>query len=270
MSVLLEGTVEDVLKWSDKQHTARISCRALLKGTSSRVAQNYADVALNIVHRAIEETRAAVPEESAAPYFVVRLHNAAVTAPASAWALVHDSAHRVVALEVAQELRVATATYFGTTPRLLNLPATPDARRGSGRVSAPNPMRVLMFVGQLVEADLAEEQRDTVLVGKLGRLQSGFGLSQVELAKLLHVEPQAVRKWFSGGGATPENRAAIDMQLETLRRLESHFKPGLLPSILRRPDRGLEGRRPIEFVIEGKGDQFADYVEDVIADDRTA
>jgi transcriptional regulator with XRE-family HTH domain len=270
MNILLEGTVDDVLKWSDRQRTPRISCRMLLKGTSTRVAQDYADVALNIVHRAIEETRGVLPEESAAPYFVVRLHDAAVTAPASAWALVHDNAHHVVALEVAQELRVATATYFGTSVHFLNLPATRDVRRGSGRVPAPIPMRVLMFLRRLVDADLAEEQRDTELVGKLGRLQSGFGLSQVELAELLHVEPQAIRKWLSGGGATPENRAAIDVQLAALRRLESHFKPGLLPSILRRPDRGLEGRRPIELVIKGKSDQFADYVEGVIADDRTA
>jgi len=121
-----------------------------------------------------------------------------------------------------------------------------------------------------VDADLAQEQGGPELIGKLERLQSGFGLSQVELAKMLRVRPQAIRKWQRGGGATPENRAAIDAQLEQLRRLESHFRPGLLPSILRRPAGDLKGRRPIDLVIAGKADQFVDYVEGVIADDRTA
>ena len=163
-------------------------------------------------------------------------------------------------------MRVATATCFGTDVRLLEPPR---------RLKAPAepwpsfPTRALVFVSRLVDADLAEEQ-GSELVGKLERLQSGFGLNQVELARLLRVEPQAIRKWIRGGGATPENRAALDIQLETLRRLESHFKPGLLPAILRRPDRGVRGRRPIDLVIEGKAEDFADYVERVIADDRTA
>lgn len=267
MSILLEGTVDDVLKWSDKQATAHISCRTLLKGTSTRVAYDYAQLALDIIHRAINETRPDLPEEAAAPYFVIKLHQAAVTAPASGWVRLDDNARHVVALEVAQQLRVAAATSFGTGVRLLELPVHRMTDHG-GRALVSR--RLLTFLSKIVDADLAEEQGSTELIGKLERLQSGFGLSQVELAKLLHVEPQAIRKWQRGGGTTPENRAAIDVHLDELRQLESYFQPGLLPSILRRPDRGLKGRRPIELVIAGKASQFADYVESVIADDRTA
>ena len=267
--ILLEGTTDDVLKWSETRPNARISCRELLKGASSQIAHDYAQAALDIVHRAIKEALSEHVRESTASYLVFTLHHAAVTAPASGWARIDDDARHAVALEVAQQLRVATATFFGKDIRLLIAPV------GSGehdfdQFSISTLTRVLRFVSGLVDADLAEEQEGTELIGKLKRLQGGFGLTQVELAELLHVEPQAIRKWLRGGGATPENRAAIDVHLEELRRLESHFKPGLLPSILRRPDRGLKGRRPIKLVVTGKANQFADYVERVIADDRTA
>lgn len=108
---------------------------------------------------------------------------------------------------------------------------------------------------RLPKVSRQQSRRQTAeIVDKLERLRSGFGLSQVELAKFLHVGPQAIRKWQRGGEATPEHRAAIDVHLEELRRLESHFKPGLLPSILRRPDRGLRGRRPIDVALAGKAD----------------
>lgn len=268
MSVLLEGTVADILAWSDRRPGAHVSCRRLLAGASARVAHEYAEVALDIVHQALREVRADLQEEAAAPYFVITLHNAAVTAPASGWAHVDDDARHAVALEVGQQLRVATATYFGRHVRLLAAP--PHARRDREPISAAGALRSLTFVSHLVEADLAQEREAPELIGKLERLQRGFGLSQVELAKMLRVRPQAIRKWQGGGGATPENRAAIDTQLEQLRRLESHFRPGLLPSILRRPAGDLKGRRPIDLVIAGKANQFADYVERVIADDRTA
>jgi transcriptional regulator with XRE-family HTH domain len=128
----------------------------------------------------------------------------------------------------------------------------------------------LDYVAGLVQADLAQEQGGSEYLGKLKRLQAGFALTQRELAELLKVRPQAIRKWFAGGGISPDVRAAIDIHLAQLQRLESHFQPGLLPSILRRPDRGLKGRRPIALVIAGKADEFADYVERVITDDRTA
>jgi len=268
MGVLLEGTVADILAWSDQRPVARVSCRRLLAGASTRIAHNYTEMALDIVHRALREVCAELPAEAVTPYFLITLHQAIVTAPASGWALVDDDARHAVALEVGQQLRVATATHFGRHVRLLPAPA--HARRSREPISATGALRALTFVSHLVDADLAQEQGGPELVGKLDRLQRGFGLNQVELAKLLRVRPQAIRKWQAGGGATPENRAAIDVQLEHLRRLESHFRPGLLPSILRRPAGDLHGRRPIDLVIAGKADQFADYVERIIADDRTA
>jgi len=267
VNILLEGSVDDILKWSDKQTTTHVSCRTLLKGRSPRVAHAYTQVALVIIHRAIKESRAERPEVPDAPYVVLTLHRAAESAPASGWVDFDDNARHVVALEVAQRLRVISATYFGIRAPLLDAPVHAHAQQPQWSLDST---RVLRFVSRLVDADLAAEQGGSELVAKLERLRTGFGLDQVELATLLHVAPQAIRKWQRGGGATPENRAAIDAHLEELRRLESHFGPGLLPSILRRKDRGLNGRRPVELIIAGKANQFADYVERVIADDRTA
>jgi DNA-binding XRE family transcriptional regulator len=209
------------------------------------------------------------------------LHDAVASAPASGWALSDDDARHVVALEVVQRLRTTCAPFFRQTPALFldsnllqmlgqdHTPSwhhTPANEGGRPRSAA----RVLDYVAGLVQADLAQEQGGSEYLGKLKRLQAGFALTQRELAELLKVRPQAIRKWFAGGGISPDVRAAIDIHLAQLQRLESHFQPGLLPSILRRPDRGLKGRRPIALVIAGKADEFADYVERVITDDRTA
>ncbi len=209
------------------------------------------------------------------------LHDAVASAPASGWALSDDDARHVVALEVVQRLRTTCAPFFRQTPTLLldsnvmhilgqdHTPSrrdTPADEGGRPRRAA----RVLDYVAGLVRADLAQEQGGSEFLGKLKRLQAGFGLTQRDLAELLEVRPQAIRKWLAGGGISPDVRAAIDIHLAQLQRLESHFQPGLLPSILRRPDRGLKGRKPIALVIAGKADEFADYVERIIADDRTA
>jgi len=267
VNILLEGSVDDILMWSDQQTTTHVSCRTLLRGKSPRVAEAYTQVALDIIHRALKESRAERHGEPETPYVVLTLHRAAESAPASGWVAFDDDARHVVALEVAQRLRVVSATYFGKQAPLLDAPAHEPAQRPAW---SPDSTRVLSFVSRLVDADLAAEQGGRELVAHLERLRTGFGLDQVELAKLLRVAPQAIRKWQRGGGATPENRAAIDVHLDELRRLESYFAPGRLPSILRRKDRGLNGRRPVELVIAGKADHFADYVERVIADDRTA
>ncbi len=280
MRVLFDGTVDEVRAWAEGQAASSVSCRELLTGQSPRVARAFAEVGLQIVHGALAELPRPAAGDLAETYVRFCLHDAVASAPASAWALGDDDARHVVALEVVQRLRTTCAPFFREAPTLFldsnvihmlgqdHTPSphnTPADERGRPRRAA----RVLDYVAGLVQADLAQEQRGSELLGKLKRLQAGFGLTQRELADFLTVRPQAIRKWLAGGGTSPDVRAAIDIHLAQLQRLESHFQPGLLPSILRRPDRGLKGRKPIALVIAGKADEFADYVERIIADDRT-
>ncbi len=272
MNVLLEGTQGDVRAWAEEQIADFVSCRELLAGRSPRLAHAFTAAALRLVHRALAELPP-LSEGSGKTYVWLSLHEAVASALASAWTFREDDARHIVALELAQRLRTTCAPFFGQAPTVFfdsNLMAVPRSLPSTRSSDPHNAERVLAYVAGLVDLDLAQEQGRSEFLGKLKRLKTGFGLTQRELATLLKVRPQAIRKWLAGGGASSEVRAAVDVHLAKLQRLESHFKTGMLPSILRRPDRGLKGRTPMTVVLADKADEFADYVERVIADGRTA
>jgi hypothetical protein len=263
---LLDGTIDEVQEWGRRQAEDRVSCRDIITGRSPSKARQFVVVALTLVHRAVEELPAVVnPSGAQRVYLNKHLHDAVSATVASPWMLVTDDARAAVALELAQRCRtlpLLSGSGGGSWPVL----ALPDALRGAeatgpaDRWPTASPRLVAFIEGAVLE-DLAGEPSHDEYLTKLQRLQHGFGLNIQELTRLLHVSRTSVQKWLAGGGISRDVQARIDEQLAYLARMESHWRPGLLPSIVRRRGRGLGGRTPLQLILAGQNDKVLEYFD---------
>jgi hypothetical protein len=263
---LLDGTIDEVQEWGRRQAEAQISCRDVITGRSPSKARQFVAVALTLVHRAMEELTAEVraPDAERA-YLNKHLHEAVSATVMSPWMVVADDARAAVALELAQRCRSIPLLNGGGGGPWSALPL-PDALRRSEAAGSVEGWptaspRLVAFIEGAVLEDLTGEPGHDEYLTKLQRLQHGFGLNIQELTRLLHVSRTSVQKWLAGGGISRDVQARIDEQLNYLARMESHWRPGLLPSIVRRRGRGLRGRTPLQLILAGKSDEVLEYFD---------
>ncbi len=264
MSILLRGDVDQIQGWGLRQADDEVSCREVLTGTSTRKARTYIAVALKVVHQAYAEI---IAEISGSPaeriYLAKHLHDAVSSAPVSLWTALADDTRAVVALEIAQRCR-----NMPFLNRLQDAPGLPivevmsrwEAEQSEKQLPAPSK-RLMAFLEGAVLEDLATEPLHDEYVSKLHLLQAGFGLNIEELRTLLHVSRTSIQKWLAGGGISRDVQARIDEHLGQLARMESYWRPGLLPSIVRRPGRGLKGKTPLGLILKGKSDAVIEYFD---------
>ena len=93
----------------------------------------------------------------------------------------------------------------------------------------------------------------------MDQIADTFGISQAELASILHIRRQALAQWSDRG--VPHSRSAdIDRLLELSERFRRAFKPSRIPQIVRTPGKGLGGRTVLD-VLKTEGPQpVSDYL----------
>lgn len=264
MTVLLDGTPEAVQAWGMRQARDRVSCREVAAGRSPRKARAFVSVALQVVHRALREVTAAVePPEAERAYLIKHLHEAVAATVVSPWSAVADDARAAVALELARRCRSIPCLNHRreARDRLVHEMIRRVAADRSTKGWAPASPRLVAFLDGAVLEDLAGDPLHDEYLTKVQRLQTGFGLNTQELAKLLGVSRTSIQKWISGGGVSRDVQARIDEHLANLTRMENHWRPGLLPSIMRRRGRRLQGRTPLQLMLAGKSDQIIEYFD---------
>ncbi len=269
VEVLLEGNVEDIKAWGLGQADDEVSCREVLMGRSPLKARTFANVALKVVHGAVSQLLTVVEGQHRA-YLIHHLHEAVTAAPVSPWVLVIDDARGAVALEIAQRCRSIPWLFrrdLTALPQLSVRARLEDAAGMGGGGQSEKPLTpsgaVLAFLEGAVLEDLATERLHDEYVAKLQRLRRGFGLSIEELRTLLSVSRTSIHKWLAGGGISPESRARIDENLAWVTQMESYWRPGLLPSIVRRHGLGLKGRTPLELILKGKSEDVIRYFDEL-------
>lgn len=257
-NALLQGDLNAVREWGRAQAPEGVSCREVLAGTSPARTRAFARTALDVVHGAIRIVTTTQPVSAVeSAYLTKHLHDAVTATVVSPWAMVDDDCRGAVALEVAQRCRTSPLLRGALAP--LTLPPRPAAR-----TDEPGPRglpHLLTFLEGVVLEDLAEEPLQNEYLSKVERLQSGFGLTTEELRTLLGVSRAAIHKWAEGHGISRNVRARIDGQLGTLVRMESYWRPGRLPSIMRRQARGLKRHTPLALLLQGRSDRVLQYFE---------
>lgn len=109
------------------------------------------------------------------------------------------------------------------------------------------------------------EQRDRTYREKLSQIQSLLGLKPSELAAVLHVSREAVRQWFDGAQISNERWPDIDRLVRVSDFLLRHFKPEVLPSLIRRRPPILGNRRPLDLLVSGRDDELISAYDQLFA-----
>jgi hypothetical protein len=119
----------------------------------------------------------------------------------------------------------------------------------------PDPVTMSYVTAALVARRLSETQSSTY-VEKLARIQSALGLRPTELARLIGVSREGLRKWSMGSPIAPERWPDIDRLYATVSRLLSFFKEEALPSIVRRPSTALQNQTALDWLMSRQHEQL--------------
>lgn len=271
METLVIGTPQEIEGFATEVIPEPISAQQLFNSGSPVGARKYAEAALKFVHIALEGLQSTYrPPDVEQLRLEVLLHEAVVMALTSPWLIERDDLRFGLALECATRSRIWAAEMV---PDLAVTRPTSDilvgeVKRlgpGSGKTAAYVDSNVIAqwvtYVSALVSEDLTHHIHGREYLGKLGRLRSGYRLSDVELATLLRVTRQALHKWETGGAIAPGSAVKIDRALALLYELETYVTPGLLPAVVRRPGRKLRGRTPLSLILAGNGNEVVRYFE---------
>jgi transcriptional regulator with XRE-family HTH domain len=94
---------------------------------------------------------------------------------------------------------------------------------------------------------------------QLRRLRQILDLSFDDLGRMLHVSGETVRRWESGMGAVPAEKASsLASAGHALRRLQSFFRPESLSSVVRREVELFGGDSAIDWILSGRIQEVAD------------
>jgi len=270
VKTLVTGTPKEIEGFATEVIPEPISARQLFGSGSPIRAREYTEAALKLVHKALEGLLSAYrPLDIEQLRLEVFLHEAVVAALTSPRLIEMDDLRFGLALECATRSRiwaaemmpdlamtVASDMLVGEMKRL-----EPGVGKTAILMDSNLIAQCVTYIRALVSADLTQHTHGREYLSKLGRLRSGYGLSDVELAALLDVTRQALHKWETGRAIAPQSAVKIDRALALLYELETYVKPGLLPTVVRRPGRKLRGRTPLSLILAGKGDEVARYFE---------
>ncbi len=96
---------------------------------------------------------------------------------------------------------------------------------------------------------------------ELSELISGFGFTEIELARSLGATPRTVRRWMAGATPTAASRARIEDLYGLLQLLRRSVSTESIPKWARRRVESLDGSRPADLLVDGKIDPLLRLAE---------
>jgi len=107
----------------------------------------------------------------------------------------------------------------------------------------------------------AEEAREDSYHLKLARIRSALAINSSELANLLHVSREAVRKWDRGDPISSERWEGIDRLFSDIEKLQEYIKPENLPAVVRRRIPALHNQTPLDLLASRRSDELLSLYE---------
>jgi hypothetical protein len=126
-------------------------------------------------------------------------------------------------------------------------------------------------ISYLVVAGLdqwASELREESYVSRLAKIQASLGVRAAELARLLGVSREAIRRWFNGQPIASDRWDDIDRLERTVHQLAMYFREDL-PALVRRRVPGLGGRTALDMMFAGRGDEVLGFYRRIFETDLT-
>lgn len=120
-----------------------------------------------------------------------------------------------------------------------------------------------------IDREMKEARNETYLI-KLQRIRSLLGIRPAELARLLRVSREAIRKWDNGEAISPERWADIDKLNATTDTLTRFIRPEHLPAVARRPVPALDNATPLDWLAARRYDELISFYERTFSYGSTA
>jgi transcriptional regulator with XRE-family HTH domain len=115
-----------------------------------------------------------------------------------------------------------------------------------------------------------DESRNGAYLLKLQRIRTALGIRVAELARLLRVSREAIRKWEAGEPISEQWWSIIDQLSAAVDALMRFIKPEHLPSVVRRPVPGLNNATPLEWLASHRFEELIAFYQRVFSYESTA
>lgn len=261
LDTLLRETSTNVLAWFATQNLlpSAESVTRFLDHQTWISAVRLVSAADPLIHVCVNLVRNLLPGDADALGELLHVQLARVCA--SGWVGSRSTHGEDVAAGITAELRnwLLERRDIGQLPPVITITAlTPGSTASSVQLQA-DAVTYIVMAG--VDRHLNESRASAYLL-KLNRIRSSLGITAAELARLLRVSREAIRKWEHGDTIAPERWQDIDRLLEAVETLLRYFQPEHLPSVIRRPIPALNNDAPIDWLASRRFDELAAFFDE--------
>jgi len=261
LDTLLRATSTNVLAWFATQNllpSAETATRFLDHQTWTS-AVRLVSAADPLIHVCVNLVRDLLPDEADALGELLHVQLARVCA--SGWVGSRSTREEDVAIGITAELRnwLLERKDIGQLSPVITITALAPGPTARSVQLQPDAITYIVMAG--VDRHLNESRANAYLL-KLNRIRSSLGITAAELARLLRVSREAIRKWEHGDTIAPERWQDIDSLLEAVEMLLRYFQPEHLPSVIRRSIPALNNDAPIDWLASRRFDELAAFFDE--------
>lgn len=261
LEALLQATSTNVLAWFETRNLLPSEDEAthFLDRQSWMSAVRLVGATDPLIHVCVNLVRDLIPSEADALGELLHVQLARVCA--SGWIGSRATHEEDVAVGLTAELRawlLERKRGGQLSPDVAIRPLEPGPTSSSIHLQT-DAISYIAMAG--VDRHLTETRAQTYLL-KLNRIRSTLGITGADLARLLRVSREAIRKWERGDPIAPDRWPDIDRLLEAVQMLLGYFKPEYLPSVIRRPVPDLNNDAPIDYLASRRFDELAAYFDE--------
>jgi transcriptional regulator with XRE-family HTH domain len=261
LDTLLQATSTNVLAWFETRNLLPSGNAAthFLDRQSWMSAVQLVNATESLIHVCVNLVRDLVPDDADALGELLHVQLAHVCA--SGWVGSRSTHEEDVAIGLTAELRdwLLDREHSGQLAPSVTITALEPGPSSSPIRLQTDAITYIVMAG--VDRHLNETRAQTYLV-KLNRIRSALGITAAELARLLRVSREAIRKWERGDPIAQERWPDIDSLLEAVDMLQRYFKLEHLPSVIRRPVPALNNDAPIEWLASRRFDELAAFFDE--------
>ncbi len=261
LDTLLRATSTNVLAWFATQNllpSAETATRFLDHQTWTS-AVRLVSAADPLIHVCVNLVRDLLPDEADALGELLHVQLARVCA--SGWVGSRSTREEDVAIGITAELRnwLLERKDIGQLSPVITITALAPGPTARSVQLQPDAITYIVMAG--VDRHLNESRANAYLL-KLNRIRSSLGITAAELARLLRVSREAIRKWEHADTIAPERWQDIDSLLEAVEMLLRYFQPEHLPSVIRRSIPALNNDAPIDWLASRRFDELAAFFDE--------
>lgn len=261
--ILLGGSVTSLQGWPlTRKFIAGTSATEFVAAQTSATATRFVAAVDPLIHAYAGLVRDSIPDKTGLVEQL--LHGELSRVCAGGWIGATASVESDVAIGLVSELR-RWLKELQHTGRVAEALAIRDLEPPPPRTQISINPAALAYVAAAALDLFLEEERSGAYHTKVKRIQSLLGLKPSEMAHLLDITSEGLRRWERGSPIATERWASIDQRFGTVQRLTRYIKPEVLPAVIRRPVPALGGATPLAWLLGHRDAELLAFYDDIFS-----